>query len=175
MSLTAFVPPFAPVVKRSVLIAGRKTSISLEKGFWHWLRIFAVERGRPLGHVVAEVKAQTESGNLSSSLRQMVLRELVRRQASRPTLRRGLGVEAAIALRARLMAAHPRETHAVGQPKIFDVTTDALTHRFLITLISDYVKGLSAGPGAHPAPGCVDRSPEPRRIPLLRESADTAS
>lgn len=66
------------VRKRSVLIAGHATSISLEAEFWDALRVIAQGRGLSLNALVAEVDGQRE-GNLSSALRLLVLRDLQRR------------------------------------------------------------------------------------------------
>jgi predicted DNA-binding ribbon-helix-helix protein len=58
--------------KRSVLIAGHRTSISLEAPFWEALRAIAARRGLSLNALVAEIDA-ARSGNLSSALRVFVL------------------------------------------------------------------------------------------------------
>jgi predicted DNA-binding ribbon-helix-helix protein len=58
--------------KRSVLIAGHRTSISLEAPFWEALRAVASRRGMSLNALVAEVDA-SRTGNLSSALRVFVL------------------------------------------------------------------------------------------------------
>ncbi len=61
--------------KRSVVVAGHSTSVSLEQAFWHALKEIAARRRMPLAQVVAEVDAQ-RSGNLSSALRVYVLEQL---------------------------------------------------------------------------------------------------
>ncbi|MEO5611757.1 MAG: ribbon-helix-helix domain-containing protein [Sphingomicrobium sp.] len=65
---------YAPPVKRSVLIAGHPTSISLEPIFWHALEIAAGESGRPVNALVAEIDAARievkSAPNLTSSIRQ---------------------------------------------------------------------------------------------------------
>jgi predicted DNA-binding ribbon-helix-helix protein len=48
---------FHPPVKRSVEIAGHKTSISLEPLFWDWLRRVAAEQGVPINALVAQIDA----------------------------------------------------------------------------------------------------------------------
>lgn len=48
-------PPYHPPVKRSVEIAGHKTSISLEPMFWDMLRDAAAEEGVPVNAVVARI------------------------------------------------------------------------------------------------------------------------
>ena len=49
---------FYPPVKRSVEIAGHKTSISLEPLFWDWLRRVAAEQGVPVNALVAQIDAE---------------------------------------------------------------------------------------------------------------------
>ncbi|WP_395392608.1 ribbon-helix-helix domain-containing protein [Novosphingobium sp. BL-8A] len=50
--------PYHPPVKRSVEIAGHKTSISLEPVFWDMLRAAAAEAGVPLNALVARIDAE---------------------------------------------------------------------------------------------------------------------
>jgi predicted DNA-binding ribbon-helix-helix protein len=47
--------PYHPPVKRSVEIAGHKTSISLEPLFWDMLRQAAAREGVPLNALVARI------------------------------------------------------------------------------------------------------------------------
>ena len=58
--------------KRSVMIAGHATSLSLEEAFWRDLREVARRRGLSLNALVASVDAE-RPGNLSSALRVFVL------------------------------------------------------------------------------------------------------
>ena len=69
--------------KRSVTIAGHRTSVSLEQPFWAALQAIAEARGRSLASLIAEVD-ERRGGNLSSALRVFVLDELQRRLASAP-------------------------------------------------------------------------------------------
>lgn len=66
------------VVKRSIVIAGHKTSVSLEDAFWDALKDLAGKRDLTLSDVVAEIDATRAQGNLSSAIRLFVL-ENVRR------------------------------------------------------------------------------------------------
>ena len=50
--------PYHPPVKRSVEIAGHKTSISLEPLFWNMLRAAAQEEGLPINALVARIDEQ---------------------------------------------------------------------------------------------------------------------
>ncbi len=49
---------YHPPVKRSVEIAGHKTSISLEPVFWDMLKATAVREGVPLNAIVARIDAE---------------------------------------------------------------------------------------------------------------------
>lgn len=60
------------MMKRSVLIAGHPTSVSLEPEFWEALRDLAAARGRSINALVEEIDA-TRTGNLSSAIRVHVL------------------------------------------------------------------------------------------------------
>ncbi|CAA0096030.1 Uncharacterised protein [Starkeya nomas] len=61
------------ILKRSVNIAGHKTSISLEEPFWIGLKESAARRGLTIGELVGLVDANREHTNLSSALRLYVL------------------------------------------------------------------------------------------------------
>ncbi|MDF2764067.1 MAG: hypothetical protein K0S81_1061 [Rhodospirillales bacterium] len=58
--------------KRSIVIAGHRTSLSLEQPFWDALKEIAARRGLSLARLIAEIDA-TRSGNLSSAARLYVL------------------------------------------------------------------------------------------------------
>jgi len=66
--------PYAPPRKRSVLISGHQTSISLEPMFWGALEAAARERGCPLNALVAEIDVARldadQPPNLTSAIRQ---------------------------------------------------------------------------------------------------------
>src|SRR5215469_14179300 len=61
------------VVKRSIVIAGHKTSVSLEDAFWTGLKGIAGGRGVTLSELVGTIDAQRQTGNLSSAIRLFVL------------------------------------------------------------------------------------------------------
>lgn len=63
------------VTKRSVVIGGRKTSISLEDEFWNGLKAIARHHQRTLSSVVGEID-QKRQGNLSSAIRVYVFGNL---------------------------------------------------------------------------------------------------
>lgn len=50
--------PYHPPIKRSVEIAGHKTSISLEPLFWDLLRDAALQEGVPINAIIARIDAE---------------------------------------------------------------------------------------------------------------------
>ncbi|MBV17715.1 MULTISPECIES: ribbon-helix-helix domain-containing protein [Thalassospira] len=68
------------VRKRSVTIAGHRTSFSLEDAFWQELLGLAERRAVTLAELVVEIDS-TRDGNLSSALRLYILRDLQARLA----------------------------------------------------------------------------------------------
>ncbi|MBM3525140.1 MAG: ribbon-helix-helix domain-containing protein [Alphaproteobacteria bacterium] len=64
--------------KRSVSIAGHRSSVSLEPEFWEALKSIAAERGTSLDALVSEIDATRTRRNLSSALRVFVLQTLRR-------------------------------------------------------------------------------------------------
>jgi predicted DNA-binding ribbon-helix-helix protein len=63
----------SPVVKRSIVIAGHKTSVSLEDAFWTGLKEIAGKRDLTLSDMVATIDQDRRHGNLSSAIRLFVL------------------------------------------------------------------------------------------------------
>ena len=63
----------SPVVKRSVVLAGHKTSVSLEDAFWQGLKDIAQSRRTTLSVLVSSIDTDREQGNLSSAIRLFVL------------------------------------------------------------------------------------------------------
>jgi predicted DNA-binding ribbon-helix-helix protein len=61
------------VIKRSVVVAGHKTSVSLEDAFWKGLKEIASERDMTLSELIGTIDSEREYGNLSSALRLFVL------------------------------------------------------------------------------------------------------
>ena len=66
--------------KRSVVVAGHATSISLETVFWDGLKTLARARGLALAALVAEIDAGRGGANLSSAIRVYVFERLARGQ-----------------------------------------------------------------------------------------------
>jgi predicted DNA-binding ribbon-helix-helix protein len=62
------------IKKRSIVVAGRRTSISLEDDFWKSLREIAGGRGETLSRMIASIDEDRQFANLSSAIRLFVLR-----------------------------------------------------------------------------------------------------
>jgi predicted DNA-binding ribbon-helix-helix protein len=63
----------SPVVKRSIVKAGHKTSVSLEDAFWEGLKEIASGRHETLSDMVGHIDRERRQGNLSSAIRLFVL------------------------------------------------------------------------------------------------------
>jgi len=63
----------SPVIKRSIVIAGHKTSVSLEDAFWKGLKDIADDRDVTLSDLVSSIDTDRQHGNLSSAIRLFVL------------------------------------------------------------------------------------------------------
>lgn len=67
------------IARRSVMVAGHRTSVSLEDAFWRSLKTIAITEDLSLNALVTEVDSR-RSGNLSSALRVFALEWLMRQQ-----------------------------------------------------------------------------------------------
>ncbi|MEA2920357.1 MAG: hypothetical protein QOF07_320 [Bradyrhizobium sp.] len=63
----------SPVVKRSIVVAGHKTSVSLEEAFWNGMKEISGLRNMTLSELVGEIDNNRQQGNLSSAIRLFVL------------------------------------------------------------------------------------------------------
>jgi predicted DNA-binding ribbon-helix-helix protein len=61
------------VIKRSIVIDGHKTSVSLEDEFWKALRDIAHRRQHTLSRLISSIDRDRQFANLSSALRLFVL------------------------------------------------------------------------------------------------------
>ncbi len=61
------------ILKRSIVVRGHKTSVSLEDEFWNALKDIASQRRMTTTELITEVDTNRQSGNLSSTLRLLVL------------------------------------------------------------------------------------------------------
>jgi predicted DNA-binding ribbon-helix-helix protein len=64
------------VVKRSVMIDGHKTSVSLEDAFWGDLKEIAHSQQATLSKLVSQIDETRQQGNLSSAIRLFVLEHI---------------------------------------------------------------------------------------------------
>ena len=71
----------SPIVKRSIVLAGHKTSVSLEDAFWRGLKEIAQSRRATLSDLIASIDTERQYGNLSSALRLFVLNHYQARPA----------------------------------------------------------------------------------------------
>jgi predicted DNA-binding ribbon-helix-helix protein len=62
------------VTKRSIILAGHKTSISLEDEFWDGIRQIASAKNMTITGLVNQIDSGRQGGSLSSALRLFVLR-----------------------------------------------------------------------------------------------------
>jgi predicted DNA-binding ribbon-helix-helix protein len=67
----------SPVIKRSIVIAGHKTSVSIEDAFWTALKEIAQSRQQSLAELIGSIDGTRQTGsstaNLSSAIRVFVL------------------------------------------------------------------------------------------------------
>jgi predicted DNA-binding ribbon-helix-helix protein len=63
----------SPVIKRSIIIDGHKTSVSLEDAFWSGLKEIAQAQGATVSQTVTEIDKMRQGANLSSAIRLSVL------------------------------------------------------------------------------------------------------
>jgi predicted DNA-binding ribbon-helix-helix protein len=82
------------IIKRSVVVGGHKTSVSLEDAFWSELREIAGGRHMTLSDLVGSIDSQRQHGNLSSAIRLFVL-DFYRSRAPRHREQSEEGIRAA--------------------------------------------------------------------------------
>jgi predicted DNA-binding ribbon-helix-helix protein len=70
------------VVKRSIVLAGHKTSVSLEEAFWNGLKDIAMGRHQTLSDLIGIIDAERQHSNLSSAVRLFVLNHYQSRSSS---------------------------------------------------------------------------------------------
>ena len=69
------------IVKRSIVLAGHKTSVSLEDAFWDGLKDIAKGQRKTLSDLVSSIDTDRKHGNLSLALRLFVLDHYQKRAA----------------------------------------------------------------------------------------------
>jgi predicted DNA-binding ribbon-helix-helix protein len=70
--------------KRSVVLGGHKTSVSLEEPFWAGLKEIAAERQEFIGELISRIDADRVTDNLSSSIRLFVFEYYRKRALPKP-------------------------------------------------------------------------------------------
>jgi predicted DNA-binding ribbon-helix-helix protein len=68
-------------LKRSLVIGGRKTSVSLEEPFWRDLKEIADSQGETLSNIVTTIDRTKKQNNLSSAIRLFVLEQIKNRKS----------------------------------------------------------------------------------------------
>jgi predicted DNA-binding ribbon-helix-helix protein len=61
------------VIKRSIYLAGHKTSVSIEDEFWNGVKEIAQQRHLTVSELIGEIDSQRQHSNLSSAIRLFVL------------------------------------------------------------------------------------------------------
>jgi predicted DNA-binding ribbon-helix-helix protein len=102
------------VLKRSIVIVGHKTSVSLEDAFWRALKEIAFRRQMTLSSLVGSIDAERQHGNLSSAIRLFVI-EFYRVQCIEATAARMAAQEAARMISQEVMRNTSQEV-LVAQP-----------------------------------------------------------
>jgi predicted DNA-binding ribbon-helix-helix protein len=64
------------VIKRSIVVSGHKTSVSLEDAFWEGMREIAREQDVTISNLVGEIDRSRQQSNLSSAIRVFVFERL---------------------------------------------------------------------------------------------------
>jgi len=99
------------VVKRSIMVAGHKTSVSLEDAFWEGLKEIARGRNTTLSELVGAIDSERWHGNLSSAIRLFVLYFYRNKLADVQTGRDGPGDNLAIRAEAVMPSGHAIYLH----------------------------------------------------------------
>lgn len=72
------------IAKHSVMVAGHRTSISLENAFWTALRSQAAQQGQSIAVRLAAIDAARGNANLCSAIRVAMLEHAQATKAARP-------------------------------------------------------------------------------------------
>jgi predicted DNA-binding ribbon-helix-helix protein len=81
----------SPIVKRSIVIGGHKTSVSLEDAFWRGLKEIAHGQRTTLSNMVAAIDKSRAQSNLSSAIRLFVLDRVRSQPPAFPVSQDGVG------------------------------------------------------------------------------------
>ena len=61
------------VLRRTIMIGGHRTSVSVEDAFWNSMKEISGQRDMTLSELVGEIDSNRQQGNLSSAIRLFVL------------------------------------------------------------------------------------------------------
>lgn len=75
--------PHSAIVKRSVVIRGRKTSVSLEDIFWAGLRHVALDQNTTISELIARIDTDRNGLTRSSAIRQFIMFDMQDRARGR--------------------------------------------------------------------------------------------
>jgi len=81
------------LIKRSIVLAGRKTSVSLEDDFWNGLKGIAREHKMTLSDLITDIDVRRTNTNLSSAIRIFVLQHFLSKVPANSTDRVDAGAE----------------------------------------------------------------------------------
>ena len=101
------------MLKRSLTIAGHRTSIALEPEFWAALEALAARRGLRLTVLIEAIDSDRDTPNLTSALRLAVLFHHARRAIDLPRITLEVGRAIRFGLGKRWLAAHPLTSHLI--------------------------------------------------------------
>lgn len=77
------------IAKRSVIVSGHRTSVSVEDEFWDEFKQIASRDGKSVNDLISEIdRAQPEAANLSSALRLYVFKDVQSRAAHQVTYKK---------------------------------------------------------------------------------------
>jgi predicted DNA-binding ribbon-helix-helix protein len=68
------------IAKRSIVINGHKTSVSIEKAFWNDLKKIAAAQNVTVSELIAKIDQTRQESNLSSAVRVFVLEHAMARR-----------------------------------------------------------------------------------------------
>jgi len=109
------------IIKRSVIIAGHKTSVSLEDSFWRGLKEIAHIERTTLSELLAKIEGKRERGNLSSAVRLFVLDQVRTNRMLRITA-------ATLVCAVALTSSFPTTASAWYPPQVIPVPPPIVTH-----------------------------------------------
>ena len=63
----------SPIVKRSIVVGGHKSSVSLEEAFWNGMKEIPSQRNMTMSDLVSDTDRNRQQGNLSFAIRLFLL------------------------------------------------------------------------------------------------------